>query len=51
MGEVELMPYHAYGQSKYAALDQDYPMVGLTTPDPARAVDILNAFGLAVEVR
>jgi len=31
--EYELLPYHAYGDSKYRSLGREYPLSGLRPPD------------------
>jgi pyruvate formate lyase activating enzyme len=48
--EVEIMPYHAYGLSKYQALGRDYPLGAPPPPDAALAAEVLQAYGLNVSV-
>ncbi len=47
---VEIMPYHAYGRSKYTALGRDYPLGDLARPDAALAAELLQGYGLEVAV-
>ena len=50
---VELMPYHALGTDKYAALGRPYPLEGTKTPAPATLEacrSLLSTLGLACEV-
>jgi len=48
--EVEVMPYHSYGLSKYRALGRDYALEGLAAPDAAAAAELLASHGLHVAV-
>lgn len=48
--DVELMPYHAYGLSKYQALGRTYPMQNIPQPDDHAALEILGSCGLNVVV-
>lgn len=53
IGRVELMPYHALGTDKYAALGRPYPLEGTRTPAREaveRCRSILGTFELACEV-
>ena len=47
---LEIMPYHALGVSKYAALGKDYQISSNTPPLVDAAVAILQEHGLEVEV-
>ncbi|WP_300155110.1 glycyl-radical enzyme activating protein [Solidesulfovibrio sp.] len=47
---VEIMPYHAYGRSKYAALGRDYPLGDLAGSDATLAAELLQGYGLEVAV-
>jgi pyruvate formate lyase activating enzyme len=48
--EVEIMPYHAYGLSKYQALGRSYPLGDPPQPDAASAAELLRSYGLKVSV-
>lgn len=48
--DVELMPYHAYGLSKYRALGRQYALDGIQRSDASAAADILASHGLSVAV-
>jgi pyruvate formate lyase activating enzyme len=48
--EVEIMPYHAYGLSKYQALGRQYALSGVQAPDASVAADILASHDLNVLV-
>lgn len=50
---VNLLPYHRYGQQKYAQLGRKYPMEGAETPPPKfmeAARKIVQSHGLRCEV-
>lgn len=48
--ELEIMPYHEFGLSKYAALGQPYSPPPAKAPDVEKAESILRGFGLDVRV-
>lgn len=48
--EAEIMPYHAFGLSKYAALDRTCLFHPQTQPRITEAVDILQTYGVHVLV-
>jgi len=48
--EVEIMPYHVYGLSKYRALGREYALGALPPPNAASAVHIFQSHGLNVAV-
>jgi pyruvate formate lyase activating enzyme len=50
LSDVELMPYHAYGLTKYAALGREYAMASGLAADVATVVEVLSSFGLHIEV-
>lgn len=50
---VQLLPYHAYGEGKYAALGLSYSLSGLASPgadELEEALRIFKAAGLSVEI-
>ncbi len=48
--DVELMPYHTYGLNKYRALGIEYPLSERPKPDADACKNILESYGLRVEV-
>lgn len=49
LSEVELIPYHRYGEVKYVMLDREYRLSGLSIPGPekvARACELIRSQGL-----
>ena len=50
LAEVEIMPYHTLGMSKYAALDTAYAGSTHAVPKVAEAEKILKSYGLSVLV-
>jgi pyruvate formate lyase activating enzyme len=47
--EVEVIPYHRYGEVKYEMLDREYHLAGLRVPNhdkAARACDLIRSQGL-----
>ena len=46
--EIHLLPYHRYGEGKYAALNRHYPMGDVQTPTAEKMQELKNAvFGVA----
>jgi len=48
--DVELMPYHKFGLSKYAALGLEYQMECSAKPDLNTVVGILETYGLHITI-
>jgi pyruvate formate lyase activating enzyme len=51
---VELMGYHDIAQSKYKALDREYPLIGTKPPSEAEmriAAEVLQSYGFSVVLR
>jgi len=52
LSEVELIPYHRYGEVKYEMLDREYRLSGLSIPGPeevARVCELIRSQGLRCE--
>jgi pyruvate formate lyase activating enzyme len=41
----ELLPYHGFGESKYAKLGRDYALAGLEPPARAHLAELASAAG------
>jgi len=53
LGEINLFPYHRFGESKYAMLDRQYSLGELTTPQHSHIeelVNIVKSFGLECQI-
>jgi pyruvate formate lyase activating enzyme len=51
--EINLLPYHRFGESKYAMLDRQYSLSELTTPQNSHIeelVNIVKSFGLECQI-
>jgi pyruvate formate lyase activating enzyme len=51
--EINLFPYHRFGESKYAMLDRQYSLSELTTPQHSHIeelVNIVKSFGLECQI-
>jgi pyruvate formate lyase activating enzyme len=50
LGAVEILPYHEFGVSKYAALGKTYTVYSRKAPKADRAAAILRGYGLDVAI-
>lgn len=51
--EVNLLPYHKFGQGKYESLDMKYPLEGLETLQPEQAESLaeeMRSYGVPVKI-
>ncbi|MEM2767058.1 MAG: glycyl-radical enzyme activating protein [Candidatus Bathyarchaeia archaeon] len=54
LDKVELLPYHAYGISKYKMLDRDYALGDMKRPSDLelkKAKEIFESYGISCEIR